>query len=72
MPEGRKYKKSGKKVEEMDLLEQMEAYHPFNEQEEMKNMLNGESLLFCFVSKCIPFQSKYIRKGRRESPIFAM
>lgn len=38
----------------------------------VKNMLNGESLLFCFVSKCIPFQSKYIRKGRRESPIFAM
>lgn len=35
MPEGRKYKKSGKKVEEMDLLEQMETYHPFNEQEEM-------------------------------------
>ncbi len=38
----------------------------------VKNMLNDESLFFCFVSKCIPFQSKYIRKGRRESPIFAM
>jgi hypothetical protein len=28
--------------------------------------------LLSFVSKCIPFQSKYIRKRRRESPIFAM
>ncbi len=39
----------------------------------VKNMLNDESLLFSVLCQNVyPFNQKYIRKGRRESPIFAM